>query len=128
MIRWTDILLLTVAVGGAIYTYLIKHEAELSAKKLATVKAQIAAQKRKIDLLEADWALETGPARLEQIAHQFADQLKVRPMESSQIAAWSELPELRPLEELEVDERQAEADDGLSTGSIGDLIRKATEN
>lgn len=128
MIRWTDILLLTVAVGGAIYTYQIKHEAELSAKKLATVKAQIAAQKRKIDLLEADWALETGPARLEQIANQFADQLKVRPMESSQVATWSELPELRPRDELEVDERQAEADDGLSTGSIGDLIRKATEN
>ena len=71
--RITDIVLLAAAVGGAIYTFQIKHDAELSAKKLATLKAQIAAQHRKIALLEADWALETGPAWLENISMRHGD-------------------------------------------------------
>ena len=46
MIRITDAVLLGVAIAGAIYTFQIKHEAEMSAKQLATLKAQIAAQQR----------------------------------------------------------------------------------
>ena len=68
MIRIFDIMLLLAAIAGAVYTFQIKHEAEQAAKKLATLRAQIAAQDRKSDLLEADWALETSPARLEEIA------------------------------------------------------------
>ena len=128
MIRITDAVLLGIAVAGAIYTFQIKHEAELAAKQLATLKAQIAAQQRKISLLEADWALETGPARLAAIALQFSDQLKMRPLESSQIINLSELPEFRPAPEPDVDERQAGQDAKLTTGSIGDLIEKAAEN
>lgn len=128
MIRITDAVLLGVAVAGAIYTFQIKHEAELAAKQLATLKAQIAAQHRKISLLEADWALETGPARLEAIALQFSEQLLVRPLESDQIVDLTELPDIRPVIAPQVDERQAGEDAGLTTGSIGDLIKKATEN
>ncbi|MEP1208881.1 MAG: hypothetical protein ABJM29_13960 [Rhizobiaceae bacterium] len=128
MIRITDSILLAVAIAGAIYTYQIKHEAELSAKQVATLKAQIAARQRKISLLQADWALETRPARLEAIAAQFGDQLLVRPIESSQIIDHSELPDFRPIVEPEIDERQAGGDPAMTTGSIGDLIQKATEN
>ena len=108
MIRITDAVLLAGAIAGAIYTFQIKHEAEMSAKQLATLKAQIAAQQRKISLLQADWALETAPARLEALSEQFSDQLMVRPMESSQIIELDELPDLRPQEELEADVIQAE--------------------
>ena len=128
MIRITDAILLVVAIAGAIYTYQIKHEAELSAKQVATLKAQIAARQRKISLLEADWALETRPTRLEAIAAQFAEQLMVRPIEPSQIIDHSELPDFRPIVEPEVDERQAGGDPTMTTGGIGDLIQKATEN
>lgn len=128
MIRITDAVLLAGAIAGAIYTFQIKHEAEMSAKQLATLKAQIAAQQRKISLLQADWALETAPARLEALSEQFSDQLMVRPMESSQIIELDELPDLRPQEELEADVIQAEGEAGLTTGSIDDLIKKATEN
>ena len=128
MIRITDAVLLAVAVAGAVYTFQIKHEAELSAKELATLEAQIAAQQRKISLLEAYWALETGPARLESIAAKFSDQLMVRPIESSQIIELWELPEIRPEPEPEIDERQAGEEQPLTTGGIGELIEKAREN
>ena len=132
MIRITDAVLLIGAVAGAIYTFQIKHEAELSAKQLATLKAQIAAQQRKISLLEAAWALETGPGRVETIASQFADQLMLRPMDSSQIIELHELPEIRPEPELEEDIREAsngeDSDKSLLTGGIGELIERATQN
>ena len=132
MIRITDAVLLIGAVASAIYTFQIKHEAELAAKDLATLKAQIAAQERKIALLEADWALETGPGRLEVIANQFVDQLMLRPMESSQIIERHELPGIRPEPEIEDDTREADNGENdnsnLLTGSIGDLIERATEN
>ncbi|NKB51821.1 MAG: hypothetical protein GKR97_06295 [Rhizobiaceae bacterium] len=128
MIRITDAILLGVAVAGAIYTFQIKHEAELSAKELRTLKAQIGAQKRKISLLQADWALETGPSRLEAIAAQFSDQLMLKPMEAFQIIDPSELPDIRPKVEIDVDTRQAGEGEELTTGGIGDLIQKASEN
>ena len=132
MIRITDAVLLIGAVAGAIYTFQIKHEAELSAKQLATLKAQIAAQQRKISLLEADWALETGPSRLETIANLYAEQLMLRPMDSSQIIEAHELPAMRPEPDADDDVREAnngdESDKSLLTGGIGDLIERATQN
>ena len=132
MIRITDAVLLIGAVAGAIYTFQIKHEAELSAKQLATLKARIAAQQRKISLLEADWALETGPGRLETIANLYAEQLMLRPMDSSQIIEAHELPAMRPEPDADDDVREAnngdESDKSLLTGGIGDLIERATQN
>ncbi len=128
MIRIIDMFLLVAAVVGAIYTFQIKHEAERAAKKIATLHAQIAAQDRKIDLLEADWALETRPSRLEDIASRYAEQLMLKPLESTQVIDISELPALRPEPEPEVDERQAGETDELTTGGIGALIEKALEN
>lgn len=128
MIRITDMALLGVAVAGAIWTYQIKHEAELSAKQLSTVRAQIAAQNRKIALLEADWAIETSPARLEIIAEQFLDQLKLKPMESNQIVDASELPGLR-VDRTDENEKIYAGENGeMSTGGIGSLIERAKDN
>ncbi|MGI9364754.1 MAG: cell division protein FtsL [Rhizobiaceae bacterium] len=128
MIRVLDAVLLTGAIAGAIYTFQIKHEAELSAKRLATLKAQIAAQDRKIALLQADWALETAPGRLEKIAKRYSEQLMLRAMESTQIIEVHELPDLRPPPSLEVDERLAEDPKALTTGGIEKLIERAIDN
>ena len=62
---------------------------------LASIETQIAAQNRKIVLLEADWAIETSPERLESFARRFQKQLALRPMESTQIIERHELPQLR---------------------------------
>ena len=128
MIRVLDAVLLTAAIAGAIYTFQIKHEAELSAKRVATLKAQIAAQDRKIALLQADWALETAPGRLEKISWRYSDQLMLRAMESTQIIEMHELPDLRPPLSLEVDERLAEDSKELTTGGIEQLIERAIDN
>ena len=128
MIRVLDAALLTAAIAGAIYTFHIKHEAELSAKRLATLKAQIAAQDRKIALLWADWALETAPGRLEKIAGRYSEQLMLRAMDSTQIIEIHELPDLRPPLSVEVDERLANETAPLTTGGIEKLIERAIEN
>lgn len=128
MIRISDILLLLVAIGGAIYTYQIKHEAERSAKHIKTLHAQIAAQDRKIALLEADWALETGPARLERIAKQFQGELELVEMESSQIIDTTELPGFREDREIKDQEIYADKDDKVITGGISDLIQREGES
>lgn len=122
--RLTDVVLVGVAIAGAVWTYQIKHEAELSAKRISSVKAQIAAQNRKIVLLEADWAIETAPDRLEAVARRFEKQLGLRPMESSQIATRYELPELREAPTEEESETWAGKNDETVTGSIGELIEK----
>ena len=128
MIRITDSVLMAMAAAGAIYTFQIKHEAELAAKQLDTLQAQISAQDRKIALLEADWALETAPARLERIASQFNEQLQLQPMESTQFIDISELPGLRVERGDGDQEIFAQEQDCAVTGGIGALIDKAGNN
>ena len=124
MSRLTDSLLLAIVIGGAIWTYQIKHEAETSAKRIASLKKQIVAQDRKIALLEADWAIETSPARLRKIAKTFEEQLQLVPMESSQIIDTSELPGFR-LDRDQIDgETFAKRGESIITGGIGDLIER----
>ncbi len=124
IVRKLDVALIAVAIAGAVWTYQIKHEAELSAKRIASVKAQIAAQNRKIVLLEADWAIETSPARLEEIAKRFEKQLALRPMESMQIIDRYELPELREAPSEEEAETWAGKNDETVTGGIESLIER----
>ncbi len=104
MVRISDMLLVAAVISGAVWTYQIKHEADLSAKRLASLNQRIAAQNSKIALLEADFAITTGPARLEAIARQFEGQLALKPIESTQIIDLSELPPMRqkedPLQEM----------------------------
>ena len=124
MIRITDIVLLAAAVGGAVWTYQIKHDAEQSAKHLGILRAQIAAQDRKISLREADWAIETGPARLAKIAKQHKGQLQLRPMESSQIIDTSELPGFRVDRNEDGEEIYAGKDGETVTGGINGLLKR----
>ncbi len=124
MIRIFDIALLGLAVAGAVYTYQIKHEAELSAKRIRSLQAQISAQDRKIILLDADWALATNPTRLKVIAEQYNKQLSLSRMESSQIVDLNELPGLRQDRELDVEETYAGKNGDIITGGIDALLER----
>ncbi len=135
MIRLLDLTLIGAAIAGAVWTYQIKHQAELSAHKVTVLKRQIAAQNRKIALFEADWALESSPARMEQIAEKYAEQLKLKPMRSTQIIDTSELPGLREDRKAKQETVIASDDDGTEvkpddtlTGGIEDLIGREGEN
>ena len=127
MIRFFDVALLGAAIAGAVYTYQIKHEAELSAKNIRSLQAQISAQDRKIVLLEADWALETNPTRLRKISNQYENQLQLKPLDSHQIIDLTELPGLRQDREPVSDEVYAGKDGEIITGGIGALIKRAGE-
>ena len=106
MIRVTDGILVIAAIAGAVWTYQIKHEAELSARKLSDLRSKIAAQENKITLLEADWAIMTSPSRLEKLAEKFKEDLQLAPLQSTQIVTLDELPDVRPapdIEQIQVD-------------------------
>ena len=126
MIRISDGLLIIAVVVGAVWTYQIKHEAEVSAREVAKLRSEIAAQENKIVLLEADWAILTSPGRLEKVARDFGDELKLQRIQSSQIATFAELPPLR--ERPVVEDMQADGDNTIDhqtrTGGIGSLILK----
>ncbi|MEM8749111.1 MAG: hypothetical protein AAGF28_02340 [Pseudomonadota bacterium] len=128
MIRIIDAALVTAVICGAVWTYQIKHEADQSAKRIKSLNAQIAAQERKTALLEADWAIEIDPARLEKIARQFESQLKLRPLDSNQIVTMDELPGFRPPPEAENGETLADQGGDITTGGIEALIRKEEAN
>ena len=128
MIRIVDTVLVIAAISGAIWTYQIKHEADQSAKRIASLHSQIKAQNRKIALLEADWAIDTSPARLEKVAKQFQDQLGLRSMESSQIIEVTELPGFRVDRDAPNEEIYASESDDIVTGGIDDLIKRENAN
>lgn len=125
MIRLTDAILVLAVIVGAFWTFQIKHEAEQSAKRLADLRQQIDAQENKIILLQADRAILTGPGRLEVIADTFKEELGLADMLSTQIVKLSELPPLRPKEDNEVIQVEADSiDDLITTGGIKKSIPK----
>ncbi|MEO0548045.1 MAG: hypothetical protein AAF035_14005 [Pseudomonadota bacterium] len=136
MKRMLDLALLAAVLVGAIWTYQIKHEAEMLSKKRSSLKAQIAAQERKILLLQADWAIETAPGRLEVLAKRYADQLGLAPLESTQISTVEELPAMRQERDDSLDTANANSlgsssgggrtkgIDSILTGGISDLIER----
>jgi len=119
MKRLIDLILVAAVLVGAVWTYQIKHEAEMLSKKRSSLKAQIAAQERKILLLQADWALETSPGRLAILAKRYADQLDLAPLASTQIATVEELPAMRQERDDSRDETRTANKDQTSGQTSG---------
>lgn len=128
MIRIVDTVLVAAAISGAIWTYQIKHEADQSAKRIASLHSQIKAQNRKIALLEADWAIDISPARLEKVAEKFKEQLGLRALASSQIVELSELPGFRVDRDAPSEEIYANESDDIVTGGIDAIIERESGN
>ena len=95
MLRTLDIILIVIMTGVAAVTYTIKHQAELKLEEVRKLDAAIKLERETIDLLKADWALLTQPARLQKLITLDQDELQLVPTESTQLAQPSELPMLR---------------------------------
>ena len=95
MLRTLDIILIVIMTGVAAVTYTIKHQAELKLEEVRKLDAAIKLERETIDLLKADWALLTQPARLQKLITLYQDELQLVPTESTQLAQPSELPMLR---------------------------------
>ena len=64
--RIRDLILIIIAVAGALWTYQIKHDAEISKRKIEELKAEIQKEEKRIVLYQADWAILTSPNHLSQ--------------------------------------------------------------
>ena len=124
MIKASDVVLTGLMIAAAIWTFQIKHEAELSSDKVAKLLHQIEREKDKIDLLEADWAVLTQPKHLQSVAGTFAGELRLQQLEVDQIITLDDLPPMRQPDEVIDDPigalARGAASDDVITGSIGE--------
>ena len=136
MFRTLDIILVVVMTAVAAITYTLKHQAELKLEEVRRIEAEIKLERDTIDLLKADWALLTQPARLQKLIQTYQQELQLTPTASTQLVQPSELPMLKadlPVfhpadanKDGEVSQKEAKAyekkaaqdADRISTGSV----------
>ena len=95
MLRTFDLVLIGVMTAAAAVTYTIKHRAELKLEEVHRLEAEIKLEKDTIDLLKADWALQSQPNRLERLVKAYNDELQLQPTESTALVHAKELPMLK---------------------------------
>lgn len=95
MFRTTDIVLVTVMVSAAAFTYKIKHDTDKMRSEISRLERQISLEKDSMNLLRADWSLLTQPARLQRLVKIYGDELNLQPVTAEQIADFSDLPARR---------------------------------
>ncbi|MCF3639373.1 hypothetical protein LXM94_05270 [Rhizobium sp. TRM95111] len=125
MFRTFDAVLIAIMTTAATVTYTIKHQSENKLEEVRRIEAEIRLEEQTLDLLRADWALLTQPARLKKLAETYAADLQLVPTESTQLVQPVELPmrvdELPPPEEdgagKEIAGKKA-ATDKIATGSV----------
>lgn len=92
MMRIVNAILVVLMLAAATWTYSVKHEAERNLAEIRNLESRIAFEKDTIDLLEADWAYLSQPARLQKLSDLYAEELQLRPTEPQQIVRPVELP------------------------------------
>ncbi|MFS8145609.1 hypothetical protein [Rhizobium sp. BR 249] len=95
MLKTFDLVLIGVMTATAAVTYTIKHRAELKLEEVHRLEAEIKLEKDTIDLLKADWALQSQPNRLERLVNAYNEELQLQPTESTALVHAKELPMLR---------------------------------
>lgn len=120
MIKASDAVLTLLMIAAAVWTFQIKHEAELSSGKVAGLLGQIEREKDKIDLLEADWAVLTQPRHLQNVVEKFAGELHLQQLEIDQIITLNDLPPIRQVEDPIGVLARGGGSDELVTGSVGE--------
>ena len=120
MMRFINIGLAMLMLGAATWTYSVKHSAEKSLAEIRSLERSIALEKDTIDLLEADWAFLSQPARLQALADRYAEELQLQPTESQQVVFPHELPAppILPIGDPVADIIAGGAADPMTTGSV----------
>ena len=121
MMRIFNMALALLMLGAATWTYSVKHSAERSLSEIRELERSIALEKDTIDLLDADWAYLSQPARLQALADRYAEELQLQPTESQQIVFPHELPAppVVPVGDPVADIIAGGAADPMTTGSVG---------
>ncbi|MBB3590235.1 hypothetical protein FHX08_000579 [Rhizobium sp. BK529] len=125
MLRTFDLVLIGVMTAAAAVTYTIKHRAELKFEEVRRLEAEIKLEKDTIDLLKADWALQSQPNRLERLVNAYNSELQLQPTDSTALAHARELPMLKSqVPPPDVTEAKAGAKPGASVAAKGQPIPK----
>lgn len=126
MFRTTDIILIAAMVAAAAFTYTTKHAAEAELSTLRRLERDIRFEKETIDVLKADWALLKQPARLQQLADIYYDELQLVPVQAHQFARIEDIPMKQfSIEDLLVQvpgEKVAEAGSAEPEATLDDVV------
>ncbi|MDE8343798.1 MAG: hypothetical protein POG24_08265 [Acidocella sp.] len=79
MIRPLTLLTMILAAVSGAYMFAVKHRAQVLDDQFASVAQQTRLDQERIRVLQAQWALETAPPRLKQLAAQFTDLQPLKP-------------------------------------------------
>lgn len=113
MFRTSDIVLIAVMVSAAAFTYNTKRTVEDQLAEVRGIEAEIKFEQDLMDLLKADWSLLTQPARLQRLTGIYQAELKLQPVEASQIGGIDDLPP-RP---VEIEDLSTERLGGMADGT-----------
>jgi hypothetical protein len=124
VLRTFDFVLIGVMTAAAAVTYTIKHRAELKLEEVHRLEAEIKLEKDTIELLKADWALQSQPNRLERLVNTYNDELKLQPTDSTALVHARELPMLKAQVPVP-DVTEAKADQKHATGAVASAAKPA---
>ena len=122
MLRTFDLVLIGVMTAAAAVTYTIKHRAELKLEEVQRLEAEIKLEKDTIDLLKADWALQSQPNRLERLVNAYNGELQLQPTDSTALAHARELPMLKS-QVPPPDATEAKAGDAKAGAKLGAVAK-----
>ncbi|AQS42013.1 MAG: Hypothetical protein BHV28_13300 [Candidatus Tokpelaia hoelldobleri] len=90
--RTRDIIMVLLMMIAAAMTYMVKYDAQRRTQDVRQIERRIETERDTIQLLYADWALMTQPARLQQLVTQYQDQLGLQVIVPGQIVKADDIP------------------------------------
>lgn len=120
MLRLMNFVLIAVVIAMATWTYQVKHRADEKLAEIKRLERQIARERETIELLQAEWAFLSNPARLQALIETYADELGLEVTTTDQLISPSELPERPAFEPGDAvgDIIAGEIDSAVATGSV----------
>jgi len=88
MIRPFTFITMLLAAGSGAYLFAVKHHAQMLDDQIADISQASRLDAQRIRVLQAQWALETDPTRLQQLASQFT---QLQPMQPAQLVTLAAL-------------------------------------
>lgn len=125
MLRTIDILMVGLLLGGAAFTYKIKHDSEVAIERVAELERKIKSEQDAIDVLLADWSLLTSPARLEKLVAKYREELGLEEIVSTQLGSLNEVPEKLALPDASANTSIADLlgeEDLVTTGTVKKVV------
>ena len=121
MLRTVDVVMIGLLLGGAAFTFKIKHDSEEAIARVEALQSKIRKEQEAIDVLKADWSMLTDPKRLEGLTERYQTQLQLEPLPPERILSLPELPERPPIQPGENATRIADiigTDTEVKTGTV----------